>query len=68
MFRLMESSSGQFVNHITGTSSKSAHLVLDVPVIWFTNWPDDDFMKWAGWLSRYSDLATGLDDPGIESR
>ena len=26
MFRLVESSTGQFVNHIKGTSTKSAHL------------------------------------------
>jgi len=49
-FRLIEPSSDQFTNHIEGKFSTfaiphCAHL-LNVPPIWFVNWPDDGSMSW----------------------
>ena len=52
MFRLIEPSSGQFTNHTEGTFSRCAHCgisqcahLLNIPSIWFVNWPDDGSMS-----------------------
>jgi hypothetical protein len=47
MFRLTESSSGQFVNHIHGTSSKSSHF-----------WDPKKFTKVGERKYRHADIVT----------
>jgi len=50
---LVEPSSGQFTNHIEGMFSRCAHCgipqcahLLNVPSVWFVNWPDDGSLSW----------------------